>query len=64
MNFDFSEEQIQLREALVRLLDRGYEFGRRKQIIASGDAPAIRRRIIAMQETVETALAADQENLF
>jgi alkylation response protein AidB-like acyl-CoA dehydrogenase len=35
MNFDFSEEQNQLREALGRLLDRGYEFGRRKQIIAS-----------------------------
>jgi alkylation response protein AidB-like acyl-CoA dehydrogenase len=37
MNFDFSEEQHQLREALGRLLDRSYEFGRRKQIIASGD---------------------------
>ena len=35
MNFDFSEEQSQLREALGRLLDRGYEFHRRKQIIAS-----------------------------
>ena len=28
------------------------------------DNGAIRRRIIAMQETVESALAADQENLF
>ena len=28
------------------------------------DNTAIRRRIIAMQETVESALAADQENLF
>ncbi len=36
MNFDFSEEQNQLREALGRLLDRGYEFDKRKQIIASG----------------------------
>jgi len=35
MNFDFSEEQNQLREALVRLLDRTYEFDKRKQIIAS-----------------------------
>jgi len=35
MNFDFSEEQNQLREALGRLLDRSYEFGKRKQIIAS-----------------------------
>ncbi|HEX3765667.1 MAG TPA: acyl-CoA dehydrogenase family protein, partial [Kofleriaceae bacterium] len=35
MNFDFSEEQNQLREALSRLLDRGYEFDKRKQIIKS-----------------------------
>jgi len=28
------------------------------------DTTAIRRRILAMQETLETALAADQENLF
>ena len=28
------------------------------------DAAAIRRRILAMQETLDTALAADQENLF
>ncbi len=35
MNFDFSEEQTQLREALVRLLDRGYEFDKRKQIVGS-----------------------------
>jgi alkylation response protein AidB-like acyl-CoA dehydrogenase len=35
MNFDFSEEQSQLREALGRLLDRGYAFDKRKQIIAS-----------------------------
>jgi len=35
MNFDFSEEQHQLRDSLVRLLDRGYEFDKRKQIVAS-----------------------------
>jgi cell division protein ZapA len=28
------------------------------------DGVAIRRRILAMQETLDTALAADQENLF
>jgi cell division protein ZapA len=28
------------------------------------DAHAIRRRILAMQETLDTALEADQENLF
>ncbi|HEX7838914.1 MAG TPA: acyl-CoA dehydrogenase family protein [Kofleriaceae bacterium] len=35
MNFDFTEEQNQLRDALVRLLDRGYEFDKRKHILAS-----------------------------
>jgi alkylation response protein AidB-like acyl-CoA dehydrogenase len=35
MNFDFSEEQVQLQSALARLLDRGYEFDQRKQIIRS-----------------------------
>lgn len=30
----------------------------------SGDGAAIRRRIAVMQEMVESALAADQENLF
>jgi cell division protein ZapA len=34
--------------------------------VASGgvDAVAVKRRIIAMQEALESALAADQENLF
>ncbi len=31
---------------------------------ASFDASAYRRRIVAMQETVDSALSADQENLF
>ena len=31
---------------------------------ASFDASAYRRRIVALQETVDSALAADQENLF
>jgi len=31
---------------------------------ASFDADAIRRRIVSMQETLDTALAADQEKLF
>jgi alkylation response protein AidB-like acyl-CoA dehydrogenase len=35
MNFDFTEEQGQVRDALARLLDRTYEFAKRKQIIAS-----------------------------
>ena len=31
---------------------------------AGGSDAAIRRRILAMQETLDSALAADQENLF
>ena len=31
---------------------------------AGDDSGAIRRRIVAMQETLDAALAADQENLF
>jgi cell division protein ZapA len=31
---------------------------------AGADNPAIKRRILAMQETLDTALAADQDNLF
>ncbi len=31
---------------------------------AAFDASQIRRRIVAMQETLDSALAADQENLF
>lgn len=31
---------------------------------SSLDATAIKRRIVAMQETLESALAADQDNLF
>jgi alkylation response protein AidB-like acyl-CoA dehydrogenase len=35
MNFDFSEEQLQLQGALARLLERGYEFAKRKHIVAA-----------------------------
>lgn len=35
MNFDFTEEQSQLRAALTRQLERSYEFDKRKQIVAS-----------------------------
>ena len=35
MNFDFTEEQTQLRAALTRQLERSYEFDKRKQIVAS-----------------------------
>lgn len=35
-----------------------------KSSAAAADGTAIRRRIVAMQETLEAALAADQDNLF
>jgi cell division protein ZapA len=35
-----------------------------KSAAASVDAPEYRRRIAAMQETLETALSADQDKLF
>ncbi len=35
-----------------------------KSVETSVDGAAIRRRIVAMQEALETALAADQEKLF
>jgi cell division protein ZapA len=35
-----------------------------KASAGSVDSAAIKRRIVALQETVDTALAADQENLF
>jgi alkylation response protein AidB-like acyl-CoA dehydrogenase len=35
MNFDFTEEQTQLRAALTRQLERSYDFDKRKQIVAS-----------------------------
>jgi len=34
------------------------------KVAASVDNTAIKRRIVAMQETLDAALAADQENLF
>jgi len=34
------------------------------KVAASVDNTAIKRRIVAMQETLDSALAADQENLF
>jgi alkylation response protein AidB-like acyl-CoA dehydrogenase len=40
MNFDFSEEQTQLREALTRLLERSHSFDKRKQIVAAAESPS------------------------
>jgi alkylation response protein AidB-like acyl-CoA dehydrogenase len=37
MNFDFSEEQTQLRDALTRQLERSYSFDKRKEIVRSAE---------------------------
>jgi len=36
MDFDFSEDQQQLRDAVRRWVDKGYSFERRRSIVASG----------------------------
>ena len=52
------------RIALMAALNIAHEYLSRKVPTAGADNSAIERRIIAMQETVDSALAADQENLF
>jgi len=55
------------RIALLAALNIAHEFLSnpcKSSAGASQDAAAIRRRIVVMQETLEAALAADQENLF
>lgn len=36
MDFDFTDEQIQLRDAVQRWADKGYDFERRRGIVAAG----------------------------
>jgi alkylation response protein AidB-like acyl-CoA dehydrogenase len=36
MDFDFSADQVQLRDAVRRWVDKGYDFERRKGIVAAG----------------------------
>lgn len=55
------------RIALLAALNIAHEFlsnPGKSSAAATSDAAAIRRRIVSMQETLEAALAADQENLF
>jgi cell division protein ZapA len=55
------------RIALMAALNVAHELlSQQRTPAASGniDTSGIKRRIVAMQETVESALAADQENLF
>ncbi len=54
------------RIALMAALNIAHEMMSKdgKGIAPAFDASPYRRRILAMQETVDSALAADQENLF
>lgn len=54
------------RVAIMAALNIAHEFLAHKpgKATASVDAPDYRRRIAAMQETLETALSADQDKLF
>jgi cell division protein ZapA len=52
------------RIAIMAALNIAYEMMSNKPATNAVDGAAIRRRIVAMQETVESALAADQEQLF
>ena len=53
------------RIALMAALNVAHEHLSQQKTPSGGvDTTAFRRRIVAMQETVESALAADQDNLF
>jgi cell division protein ZapA len=53
------------RIALMTALNVAHEYLSQQKTPSGGvDTTAFRRRIVAMQETVESALAADQDNLF
>ena len=52
------------RIALMAALNIAHEFLGQKPAPGDVDGASIRRRILAMQETLDSALAADQENLF
>ncbi len=54
------------RIAIMAALNIAHEMMSNRSSAGSSsiDGAAIRRRIVAMQETVESALAADQEKLF
>jgi len=52
------------RIAIMAALNIAHEMLSRKPGDSAGDSAAVRRRIVAMQETLESALASDQDNLF
>jgi len=52
------------RSAIMAALNIAHELLSRRSGDSSGDSASVRRRIISMQETLEAALATDQDNLF
>lgn len=52
------------RIAIMAALNIAHEMLSRKPGDSSGDSAAVRRRIITMQETLDSALKSDQDNLF
>ena len=52
------------RIAIMAALNIAHEMLSRKPGDSSGDSAAVRRRIISMQETLDSALKSDQDNLF
>ncbi len=52
------------RIAIMTALNIAHEFMANRASVPAVDGAAFRRRITAMQESVESALAADQEKLF
>ena len=52
------------RIAIMAALNIAHELLSQKVPAGASDGAAFRRRIVAMQETLDSALAADQENLF
>jgi alkylation response protein AidB-like acyl-CoA dehydrogenase len=60
MDFDFSDEQLQLREAVTRWVDKAYPFERRREIEAQGGFSRTAYKELA--ELGLTALTIDSEN--
>ena len=52
------------RIAIMTALNIAHELLSSKGGNSSGDSASVRRRIASMQETLEAALASDQDNLF
>ena len=52
------------RIAIMAALNIAHELMSNRPVSQGFDGGAFKRRILAMQETVDSALAADQENLF